>query len=271
MKKCMIVVPTYNERENIARLVSEIGQQGAEFNVLIVDDNSPDGTGDLADQLAATSNGRVQVLHRVGKLGLASAYLDGFRYSLERGYDYIFEMDADFSHQPKYLPALLRAAEQTGVAIGSRLAPGGQVENWPWHRKLISRGGSFYARTVLGLKVKDCTGGYKCFARATLQTLNLTEQVRSTGFGFQVEVNSLCEWSGYGIAEVPIVFPDRVAGKSKMNRKIFLEALLMVLKLRARRASVMAAASQPLYTGPTSLRGREENLVANEKMDRVNA
>jgi dolichol-phosphate mannosyltransferase len=232
-QKYLVIVPTYNEYENIAPLVSEILLQGPEYEVLIVDDNSPDGTGELADQLAGYWEGRVHVLHRAGKLGLASAYLEGFAYGLGRGYDYLFEMDADFSHQPRYLSELQAAAKRTGIAIGSRLAEGGGVENWPWYRKLISQGGSMYARKVLGLKVQDCTGGYKCFARATLLALNLPEQVQSKGFGFQVEVNCLSEWYGYEIAEVPIIFPDRVQGQSKMNRKIFLEALLMVWKLRA--------------------------------------
>lgn len=263
MTRCLVIIPTYNERENIARLISEIQKQGPEFDVLIVDDNSPDGTGQLADWLATTNPGRVQVLHRAGKLGLGTAYLEGFRYGLERGYDYLFEMDADFSHKPEYLPALLRAAQQTGVAVGSRLVAGGGVENWPWYRKLISRGGSLYSRLVLGLKVHDCTGGFKCFSRAVLQALNLPENVRSTGFGFQVEVNSLCEWNGFEIAEVPIIFPDRVEGKSKMNKKIFLEALLMVWKLRARQSELKTLA-QPGYFGANS-----NHSVADD--DRVSA
>lgn len=230
--KCLVVIPTYNESENIARLVREVLAQGPEYEVLIVDDNSPDGTGRVADQLTQDTAGRVQVIHRAGKLGLGSAYLAGFKYGLERGYDYVFEMDADFSHKPQYLPALLEAAQQTGVAVGSRLVKGGGVENWPWYRKLISRGGSRYSRTVLQLKVHDCTSGFKCFGRTTLQILSLDQQVNSNGFGFQVEVNYLCEQNGYQIAEVPIVFPDRVLGQSKMNWKIFAEAFLMVWKLR---------------------------------------
>jgi len=241
MVKCLVVIPTFNERDNIARLVEEIQQQGSHFDILIVDDNSPDGTGELADQLAAASAGRIQVLHRTGKLGLGTAYLDGFKYGLKKGYDYIFEMDADFSHQPKYLPELLAAAQTSGVAIGSRLVPGGGVTGWAWYRKLISRGGSLYSRTVLGLKVHDCTGGFKCFSRAALQILNLPQQVRSTGYGFQIEVNSLCEWNGFKIIEVPIIFPDRVLGKSKMSGKIFLEALFMVWKLRSSKAERLVA------------------------------
>lgn len=239
---CLVIVPTYNEKENLARLVKEILAQGPEYNVLIVDDNSPDGTGKLAERLAQNSAGRVRVLHRAGKLGLGTAYLEGFRYGLENGYQYLFQMDADFSHKPQYLPSLLAAARRNGIAVGSRNVAGGGVENWPWYRKLISRGGSFYSRAVLGLKVKDCTGGFKCFSRSALQVLNLAENIHATGFGFQVEVNCLSEWLGYEIAEIPIIFPDRTLGKSKMNGKIFLEALGLVWKLRARKADFLAAA-----------------------------
>jgi dolichol-phosphate mannosyltransferase len=245
MAKYLVIIPTYNERENIARLTTEVLSQAPQYQVLIVDDNSPDGTGELAEQLAAEHKGRVHVLRRAGKLGLGTAYLEGFEFGLARGYDYIFEMDADFSHQPRYLPDLLAAARRSGIAVGSRLVAGGGVENWPWYRKLISRGGSFYSRSVLGLKVKDCTGGFKCFSRSALQRLDLASQVRSSGFGFQVEVNSLAEWAGYTLAEVPIIFPDRTHGQSKMSHKIFLEALLMVWKLRTRRALYLAAAPEP--------------------------
>lgn len=239
MTKCLVVIPTYNERDNIELLVSQILAQGAEYHALIVDDNSPDGTGSVADKLVAECEGRVHVIHRSGKLGLGTAYLEGFEYGLNRNYDYLFEMDADFSHKPEYLPALLEAAQQTGVAVGSRLVKGGGVENWPWYRKLISRGGSLYSRSVLGLHLHDCTGGFKCFSRATLQILNLPENVHSAGFGFQVEVNFLVEQNGFEVREVPIIFPDRVRGKSKMNRKIFLEALLLVWELRTRSSQAL--------------------------------
>ncbi len=240
--RCLVVIPTYNECENIIPLVSAVLAQGREYEILIVDDNSPDGTGEIADELVKANPGRVHVMHRTGKLGLGSAYLAGFQYGLERGYEYLFEMDADFSHKPEYLPALLAAAQQTGVAVGSRLTDGGGVENWPWYRKLISRGGSGYSRKVLGLNLKDCTSGFKCFARSTLQVLNLAEQVQTRGFGFQIEVNCLCEWYSYEVAEVPIIFPDRVAGQSKMSGKIFLEALLLVWELRASKRRRQRAA-----------------------------
>lgn len=232
MLKCLIIVPAYNECDNIAPLVSAIMAQGQEFDILVVDDNSPDGTGEIADRLAEANQGRVHVMHRPGKMGLGSAYLDGFRFGLEHGYDYLFEMDADFSHKPEYLPALLEGAKRTGVAVGSRNIPGGGVENWPWYRKAISRGGSLYSRSVLGLKVHDCTGGYKCFSRQVLQILNLPENIHARGFGFQVEVNYLVESNGYEISEIPIIFPDRVLGKSKMSKKIFLEAFTLVWKIK---------------------------------------
>ncbi len=268
MLRCMVVVPTYNERENIVRIIPAILEQGQEFNILVVDDNSPDGTGAVVDEIASNSNGRVQVLHRSGKLGLGTAYMQGFRYALQQGYDYIFEMDADFSHKPEYLPELLKAARKTGVAAGSRNIAGGGVENWPLYRKLISRGGSFYSRAVLGLKIKDCTGGFKCFSRATLQTLNLEENIKSTGFGFQVEVNCLCEWNGFTITEVPIIFPDRTAGKSKMSQKIFLEALLNVWKLRARQPELRNA--HPSYASADGGIPASEIRSAND-YDRVQA
>ncbi len=243
MDKYLVIVPTYNERLNIAPLTRQILEQGSNYHVLIIDDNSPDMTGEIADQLAQIYDGRVKALHNPGKSGLGNAYLQGFDYALQHNYSYIFEMDADFSHKPSDLPRLLASARRSGVAIGSRNVLGGGVENWPWYRKVISRGGSLYSRSVLGLKVHDCTGGFKCFRRDVLHTLNLREQVQSTGFGFQVEVNSLCEWSGYRITEVPIIFADRKYGKSKMSNKIFIEALFMVWRLKFNR----------LEQGPTRL------------------
>lgn len=228
---CLVVVPTYNEALNIERLIAEILAQGRQFDVLVVDDNSPDGTGDLVAALAA-QNARVHLIRRPGKLGLGSAYITGFHYGLQRGYAYICEMDADFSHQPHYLPVLLSQAEtQADVVLGSRNIPGGRVENWSWVRQLISKGGSWYARTILELPVHDCTGGFKCFRANVLQQLGL-DAIRSNGYSFQVEMNYRCHQAGFRIREVPIVFPDRVAGKSKMSRRIIWEAALMVWKLR---------------------------------------
>lgn len=253
MTKCLVVIPTYNECENIGRLIPQILEQGPQFEVLVVDDNSPDDTAEVVAALVAEYDNRVALLRRPGKLGLGTAYIEGFRYGLAQGYDFLFEMDADFSHQPKYLLDLLKAAQRTGVAVGSRNIAGGGVENWAWYRKLISRGGSLYSQFMVGLKVKDCTGGFKCFSRASLQILNLDE-IHSTGFGFQVEVNCLCEWHGLEIAEVPIIFPDRVLGTSKMNGKIFFEALKLVWELRRRRAEISPAyrdGGEILATGET--------------------
>ncbi len=228
---CLVVVPTYNEALNIERLVSEILGQGPQFDVLVVDDNSPDGTGDLVAAMAALTP-RVQLIRRAGKLGLGSAYLAGFREGLRQGYRFLCEMDADFSHQPRYLPVLLAVAERAAdVALGSRNVPGGRVENWSWVRKLISRGGSLYARTILGMPVRDCTGGFKCFRAGVLQQIDL-DSIGSNGYAFQVEMNYRCHQAGFRLHEIPIVFPDRVAGQSKMSQQIVWEAAGMVLRLR---------------------------------------
>jgi dolichol-phosphate mannosyltransferase len=228
------VVPTYNERENIAPLVAAVLEQGEMFEVLVVDDNSPDGTGRLADELAAGSP-RVRVLHRAGRMGLGTAYVAGFRHGLAAGYDYLFEMDADFSHDPTYLPKLLgRMADGYDVVIGSRNIPGGGVVNWPLGRRLLSRGGSLYAGTILGLCVTDATGGFKCLKREVLEAIDL-DALRSNGYAFQIEVNYRCQQLGFRIGEVPIVFTDRIRGGSKMSRKIVVEAVGMVWKLRLER------------------------------------
>jgi dolichol-phosphate mannosyltransferase len=231
---CLVVVPTYNEALNIERLIAEILAQGPQFDVLVVDDNSPDGTGDLVAALAELTP-RVQLLRRSGKLGLGTAYVAGFGQGLRQGYRYLCEMDADFSHQPRYLPVLLAVAERAAdVALGSRNVPGGRVENWSWARKLISKGGSLYARTILGMPVRDCTGGYKCFRAGVLQQIDLGS-IGSNGYAFQVEMNYRCHQAGFRIHELPIVFPDRVAGQSKMSQKIVWEAAAMVVRLRLSR------------------------------------
>src|SRR5829696_1477380 len=228
---CLVVVPAYNEALNIERLVIEILGQGPQFDVLVVDDGSPDGTGDLVAALAARTE-RVQLIRRAGKLGLGTAYVAGFREGLRQGYRYLCEMDADFSHQPRYLPVLLAVAERAAdVALGSRNVPGGRVENWSWVRKLISKGGSLYARTILGMPVRDCTGGFKCFRAGVLQQLDL-DTIGSNGYAFQVEMNYRCHQAGFRLHELPITFPDRIAGQSKMSQQIVWEAAAMVLKLR---------------------------------------
>ena len=228
----LVVIPTYNERDNIADLVVRVLEQGDTLDVLVVDDNSPDGTGDIADRLAAANPKRVHVLHRSGRLGLGTAYITGFQYGLAKGYDYLFEMDADFSHDPSYLPLFLeKMGEGYDVVIGSRNIKGGGVRNWPLARRILSRGGSLYARAILGLGVTDATGGFKCFRRQVLESLNL-DSIRSNGYSFQIEVNYRCQQLGFRIAEIPIVFTDRVKGGSKMSKGIVLEAMVVVWKLK---------------------------------------
>ena len=227
----LVIVPTYNEALNITPLLEAILTQGPRFDVLVIDDNSPDGTGDIVEEIARQTP-RIQLHRRSGKLGLGTAYLTGFAMALQAGYSYIFEMDADFSHQPRYLSILLAIAEHDAdVALGSRNIPGGRVENWPWLRNVISKGGSLYARLVLGLPVRDVTGGFKCFRASALRQIDL-DAVRATGYGFQVELNYRCYRAGLHIVEFPIVFPERVAGISKMSSHIIGEAALMVWKLK---------------------------------------
>jgi dolichol-phosphate mannosyltransferase len=246
--RVLVIVPTYNERENICPLVRALLDVEGAIEVLIVDDNSPDGTGLLADTLAR-GIARVHVLHRAGKLGLGTAYVAGFKFALERRYDLIVEMDADFSHRPSDLPALLDAARTADVVIGSRNIPGGRAEHWSPLRYLISRCGSFYARAMLRMPVRDVTSGFKCFRRAVLASIDL-DAVRSNGYAFQVEMNYLCFRAGYRIAEVPIVFPDRTAGRSKMSRSIVIEAATMVWGLRRDPPRV-----RPAHAAATSYMG----------------
>lgn len=229
--KVLIVIPTYNEHDNVEPLTSAVFEQLPSANLLFVDDGSPDGTGELVDQLSQRDP-RVHVIHRPGKLGLGTAYVEGFRYGLARDYDFIFEMDADFSHDPKYLPVMLaRARSGADLVLGSRYVPGGGTENWGLMRKLISRGGSAYARTILGVGVNDLTGGFKCFRRRVLETLNL-DRVRAEGYAFQVEMTYRTIKEGFVVQEVPITFVDRRVGQSKMSRAIVLEAVWMVWALR---------------------------------------
>lgn len=230
--RALVVVPTYNERDNVERLSSEVLAQDARIEILFIDDASPDGTGELLDSIAAREP-RVRVLHRPGKLGLGTAYLDGFRWGLERDYDVLFEMDADFSHDPAHLPQFLEAIEDYDVVLGSRYLHGRvTVINWPITRLILSYGANVYARLVTGLPVADATGGFKCFRASVLRGITLS-RVESEGYTFQIEM-SLRAWRrGYRIAEVPIVFVDRTAGESKMSRRIIWEAVWRVWKLRA--------------------------------------
>jgi dolichol-phosphate mannosyltransferase len=229
--KVLIVIPTYNERENVEPLLQAVFEQLPAANALIVDDASPDGTGELADRLAA-ADGRVHVIHRQGKQGLGTAYVAGFRYGLARDYGLLIEMDADFSHDPQYLPVMVqRAHAGADLVLGSRYVEGGGTENWGILRKLISRGGSAYARTILGVKVHDLTGGFKCFRRRVLESLDLGS-VRSEGYSFQIEMTYRTLREGFVVEEIPITFVDRRVGQSKMSRAIFLEAVWMVWSLR---------------------------------------
>jgi dolichol-phosphate mannosyltransferase len=227
----LVIVPTYNERENIEPLVVAALEQGADLSVLVVDDGSPDGTGQVVDGLKPGWPGRLDVLHRSGKMGLGTAYVAGFKWALARGYDYIFEMDADFSHDPAMLPKLLAAARGADLVLGSRNIPGGGTPDWSFLRRVISRGGSLYARLILGLPVHDLTGGFKCFPRRTLEAIDL-DGVRSEGYAFQIELTYRVHQLGGRIVEVPIVFMNRRVGRSKMSGRIVREAMLAVWRLR---------------------------------------
>ncbi|HYL28486.1 MAG TPA: polyprenol monophosphomannose synthase [Gemmatimonadales bacterium] len=231
-ERVLVVVPTYNERVNVPLIVPAILGQDPRIDVLVVDDSSPDGTGELADQLAA-ENPRVHVLHRTQKEGLGKAYIAGFRWALDHGYDLIFEMDADFSHDPRFLPTFLDAIQDADLVIGSRYKTGVNVINWPISRLLLSLGANQYARLVTGLPLADSTGGFKCFRRRVLEAIPL-ERVRSNGYAFQIEMSYLAWRKGFRLKEIPIVFTDRVEGQSKMNRKIVREAVWMVWWLRLR-------------------------------------
>ena len=231
-ERVLVVVPTYNERVNVPLIVPAILGQDPRIDVLVVDDSSPDGTGELADQLAA-ENPRVHVLHRSQKEGLGKAYIAGFRWALDHGYDLIFEMDADFSHDPRFLPTFLDAIQDADLVIGSRYKTGVNVINWPISRLLLSLGANQYARLVTGLPLADSTGGFKCFRRRVLESIPL-ERVRSNGYAFQIEMSYLAWRKGFRLKEIPIVFTDRVEGQSKMNRKIVREAVWMVWWLRLR-------------------------------------
>jgi dolichol-phosphate mannosyltransferase len=228
--KITVVVPTYNERDNIEMLAGMILSQDERVDVLFVDDNSPDGTGDIADRLASSSS-RVKVLHRAGKLGLGSAYREGFRIALDNGADYIMEMDADFSHDPGMLPLFIEKMSEYDVVVGSRYINGVSVVNWPIRRLILSYCASVYTRLITGLHLSDCTGGFKCFSRKVLESLDL-ESMRSDGYSFQIEMNYRCHERGFRIGEIPIIFIDRHAGTSKMSKQIIREAVLMVWKLK---------------------------------------
>ncbi|GHJ38974.1 polyprenol monophosphomannose synthase [Streptomyces sp. TS71-3] len=222
----LVIIPTYDEAENIKSIVGRVRESVPEAHILVADDNSPDGTGKLADELAVVDD-QVHVLHRTGKEGLGAAYLAGFRWGLERDYGVLIEMDADGSHQPEELPRLLTALGSADLVLGSRWVPGGRVVNWPKYREMISRGGSTYSRVLLDMPLKDITGGFRAFRRETLEGLGLN-QVASQGYCFQVDLARRAVRAGYQVVEVPITFVERVYGDSKMSRDIFVEALWRV-------------------------------------------
>ncbi|MEU8629466.1 polyprenol monophosphomannose synthase [Streptomyces sp. NPDC048669] len=224
--RTLVIIPTYNEAENIKPIVSRVRAAVPEVDILVADDNSPDGTGKLADELAAEDD-RVHVLHRQGKEGLGAAYLAGFRWGMEHDYGVLVEMDADGSHQPEELPRLLTALKGADLVLGSRWVPGGRVVNWPKSREMISRGGSTYSRLMLGLRTRDVTGGYRAFRTETLKGIGLDE-VASQGYCFQVDLARRAIEAGYHVVEVPITFVDREIGDSKMSRDILVEALWRV-------------------------------------------
>lgn len=230
-ERALVIIPTYNEATNLPLIVPRVLEQDARLEVLVVDDNSPDGTGAMADKMAA-QNPRVHVLHREGKQGLGTAYRFAFRWALERDYAYIFEMDADLSHDPRHLPAFLSAIQDADLVLGSRYLNGrATVVNWPMGRLLLSYFANVYARVVTGLRLYDATGGFKCFRRKVLEAVDL-KAVRSNGYSFQIEMSFRAWRKGFRIKEIPIVFVDRAAGRSKMSGAIVREAIFMVWRLR---------------------------------------
>ena len=233
--KVVVVLPVYNEAENLPDVVSAIFGLGVDgMHMLIIDDNSPDGTGQMAEELAARHQGRIQVMHRPSKLGLGTAYVLGFRHAVEQGADYVIEMDADFSHSPSYIPQFLQEIQSHDVVVGSRYVAGGGVDaNWSVSRRFLSWWGNFYAGMVLGLEVHDATGGFKCFRRSALAGLDI-EKIGSQGYAFQVEMAYACQKKGYRVKEIPIMFPDRARGKSKMSAFIALEAMWRVWQIKWR-------------------------------------
>jgi dolichol-phosphate mannosyltransferase len=251
-----VLIPTYNEAANLDRIVRSAGAElervaPGEHRILVIDDNSPDGTGAIADSLS-TEMTSVEVLHRAGKSGLGRAYLAGFARALEGGAELVVQMDADFSHDPRYLPDLLAAAKDADLVLGSRYVLGGGVRDWGPVRRLVSRGGGLYARIILRVGVRDLTGGFKCIRRAVLEGIDLPS-VRAEGYVFQIEVTYRALLAGFRVVEVPIVFPDRTAGTSKMSTRIALEAIWLVPRLRRSAAAAVAAGAaqrRPVVPAP---------------------
>ncbi len=228
--KTLVIIPTYNEKENVGKIIPLVLKQDPQIEILVVDDNSPDGTAQIVEQVRA-SNPRVKLLSREKKSGLGTAYLAGFKYALQNGYDYIFEMDSDFSHDPNYIPDFLKAIHDSDLVLGSRYIRGVNVVNWPITRLLLSFYANFYARKVTGMPLRDSTGGFKCFKREVLEKIGL-DNIHSNGYAFQIEMSFRAWKKGFKIKEIPIIFVDRRAGESKMSKKIVREAIWMVWKLR---------------------------------------
>jgi dolichol-phosphate mannosyltransferase len=230
--KNLVIIPTYNEKENIQKMIEKVFSLQPEFEVLIIDDGSPDGTAQIVKTLQQTNPTKLHLLERSGKQGLGTAYIVGFKWAIEKKYDYIFEMDCDFSHDPNDLPRLLNACENgADVAVGSRYCKGGKVKNWPIGRILMSYFASVYVRAILWINIRDTTAGFKCYKRKVLETINL-DNIKFMGYAFQIEMKYAAMKKGFKIVEVPITFIDRVEGVSKMSSKIFKEAFLGVVQMR---------------------------------------
>lgn len=230
MKKTLIIIPTYNELKNIQKLISQLRSEYPAIDILIVDDNSPDGTGKLVNELSA-SDSQLKLIEREGKLGLGTAYVRGFKYAIENNYDFVIQMDADFSHDPKVIKQFLEHIENNDVVIGSRYIKGVNVVNWPMSRLLLSYFANIYTKVITGMPIYDATGGYKCWRREVLQAINL-DKITSNGYSFQIEMNFKAWKKGFKLKEISITFVDRTDGSSKMSKKIVHEAIFMVWKLR---------------------------------------
>jgi dolichol-phosphate mannosyltransferase len=230
MSNILVVTPTYNEADNIERFIAEVLRQNDSLDILVVDDNSPDGTGAIVKKLQAT-NSRIHLLERPAKLGLGTAYVEGFKYAIQKKYEFIFEMDADFSHNPNEIPNFLQKAEHADLVLGSRYTNGVRVVNWPIRRLILSYGANLYTRIITGMPIKDATSGFKCFRRNVLETINL-DKIHSNGYAFQIEMTFKAWKKKFRVVEHPIIFVDRRSGVSKMSKKIVYEAVLMVWKLK---------------------------------------
>ena len=233
MNRGLVIIPTYNERENIESIIMEVLKQNIPVDVLVVDDNSPDGTGDIVRRLQE-KDARIHLIERSGKLGLGTAYIEGFKWAIKNGYDFVFEMDADFSHNPNDLPRLYHALNDFDLVIGSRYIRGIRVENWPLSRKVLSYSANLFARFVTGVPVRDLTAGFKGIRSSVLKKLDL-EKIKADGYGFQIEIHYYTYWNGFRVKEIPIVFVDRRAGKSKMSKQIIKEAFQVVILLGIKR------------------------------------